>query len=47
MTSHAGGKAQQSVDLRCEKCGQKTHVNQGQRIPKCPGCGCETFSDRQ
>jgi ribosomal protein L37AE/L43A len=46
MSAHAGEKAEQTGDFRCEKCHQQTHVTRGQTIPKCPHCGNRSYDTR-
>lgn len=46
MTAKAGEAAQKTGDFRCEKCHQKTHVKAGDKIPKCPNCGNDTYDTR-
>jgi competence CoiA-like predicted nuclease len=36
MTAKAGEKAQKTGDFYCAKCDGKVHVNEGDKIPKCP-----------
>jgi ribosomal protein L37AE/L43A len=47
MAAHAGEKAERTGDFRCAKCHQRTHVKAGEKIPKCPHCGGETFDTRE
>lgn len=47
MSAHAGEEARKTGDFRCERCRQTTHVQQGQKIPKCPHCGNDTYADRE
>jgi ribosomal protein L37AE/L43A len=46
MSATAGEKAQKTGDFRCQKCHQKTHVKAGDKIPKCPNCGNDSFDTR-
>jgi ribosomal protein L37AE/L43A len=46
MAAHAGETARETGDFRCEKCHQQTHVTKGDKIPKCPNCGNDTFDTR-
>lgn len=47
MAAHAGEKAQEGGEFRCERCHEATRVNKGQTIPKCPHCGNETYDTRR
>ena len=47
MAAKAGEDARATGDFVCEKCGHKTHVTAGQRIPKCPECGNDTYEERR
>jgi ribosomal protein L37E len=38
----AGEQAEANEDIRCERCGTRTRVRAGARIPEC-GCGNKTF----
>lgn len=46
MSAHAGEKAREGGDFRCQKCHEQVRVNKGEKIPKCPNCGNETFDTR-
>ena len=46
MSAHAGEKARKTGDFRCEHCNTKVHVKDGDKIPKCPNCGNDTFDER-
>jgi predicted RNA-binding Zn-ribbon protein involved in translation (DUF1610 family) len=46
MAAHAGEKAQETGDFRCERCHEQTHVTKGHTIPKCPNCGNDTYDTR-
>jgi Zn finger protein HypA/HybF involved in hydrogenase expression len=46
MAAHAGEKARETGDFRCEKCHHQVHVTEGDRIPDCPNCGNDTFDTR-
>lgn len=46
MTAHAGEKARKTGDFRCERCGNKVHVSNGDEIPRCPECGNDTYDER-
>jgi predicted RNA-binding Zn-ribbon protein involved in translation (DUF1610 family) len=43
MALHAGDQAMQTGEVRCQKCNSKLHLINGQKIPKCPNCGGDTF----
>lgn len=47
MAATAGEQAEETGDFRCSKCHQTTHVRKGERIPKCPHCGNDTFDTRR
>lgn len=47
MTAHAGENARKTGDFVCSKCGNKVHVTQGSKIPRCPNCGNSTFDERR
>lgn len=47
MSAKAGESARKTGDFVCERCGHKTHVTEGDRIPKCPECGNNTFGERR
>jgi len=36
MVAKAGETAQKTGDFHCAACGAKVHVNEGDKIPKCP-----------
>ena len=36
MPAHSGERAQKTGDFHCATCGEKVHVTQGDKIPKCP-----------
>jgi Zn finger protein HypA/HybF involved in hydrogenase expression len=38
---------EETGDFRCERCHERVHVTQGDRIPKCPNCGNDTFDTRE
>lgn len=44
MAAKAGER--ESGDLRCSQCHHQVHVTKGERIPKWPNCGNETFDTR-
>ncbi|MFZ0391654.1 MAG: alpha helical protein [Calditrichia bacterium] len=46
MSAKAGERARETGDFRCENCHEKVHVTQGDKIPKCPNCGNDTFDTR-
>ena len=46
MAAHAGEKAEKTGDFHCAKCGQRVHVDRGDRIPKCPHCGNDSYESR-
>lgn len=46
VAAKAGENARETGDFRCEKCHNKVHVTQGDRIPMCPECGNDTFDVR-
>jgi predicted RNA-binding Zn-ribbon protein involved in translation (DUF1610 family) len=46
MAAHAGEHAQKTGTFHCEKCNNKVRVKEGDRIPKCPNCGNETYDTR-
>lgn len=43
VVAHAGENARKTGEFRCERCHERVHVTQGDRIPKCPNCGNDTF----
>jgi Zn finger protein HypA/HybF involved in hydrogenase expression len=47
MSAKAGEKAEKTGDFRCAKCHEKVHVKSGDKIPKCPNCGSDTYDTRQ
>lgn len=46
MSAHAGEEARQTGDFRCDRCRNQVHVTAGDKIPKCPNCGNDTFDTR-
>jgi hypothetical protein len=36
VVAKAGEKAQKTGDFHCATCGEKVHVTEGDKIPKCP-----------
>ena len=46
MAAKAGERAWETGDFRCAKCHQQVHVTKGDKIPKCPNCGNDTFDTR-
>ncbi len=47
MAAHSGERANKTGDFRCDKCHEKVHVTQGDKIPNCPNCGNNTFDTRK
>jgi len=47
MAAKAGENAERTGDFRCDRCHQRTHVRQGQAVPKCPNCGNDTYDTRE
>jgi predicted RNA-binding Zn-ribbon protein involved in translation (DUF1610 family) len=47
MAATAGDSAQEGGEFRCARCHERVRVNKGQKIPKCPNCGNETFDTRE
>jgi hypothetical protein len=47
MAAHAGENARKTGDFRCERCHERVHVTGGDKIPKCPHCGNDTFDTRE
>ena len=47
MVAKSGESARRTGDFRCERCHARTHVTEGDRIPKCPNCGNDTFDTRE
>jgi Zn finger protein HypA/HybF involved in hydrogenase expression len=47
MAAHTGEHARKTGDFRCERCHERVHVTQGDRIPRCPNCGNDTFDTRE
>jgi len=46
MTIKADSEAQHTGDLRCKKCGELIHVEEGVTVPRCPVCNGEDFTLR-
>jgi ribosomal protein L37AE/L43A len=46
MAATAGERARKTGDFRCEKCHNQVHVKAGEKIPKCPKCGNDSFDTR-
>lgn len=46
MTVKAGDEARHTGDLRCRKCGELVHVEEGGTIPRCAICNGEDFTLR-
>lgn len=46
MTVKAGNEAEHTGDLRCKKCGELVHVEEGVSVPRCPICNSEDFTIR-
>jgi formylmethanofuran dehydrogenase subunit E len=46
MTVKAGEEARHTGDLRCKKCGELVHVEEGGSIPRCAVCNGEDFTLR-
>lgn len=47
MAAKTGEKAEKTGDFRCERCHKTTHVKAGDKIPKCPHCGNDSFDTRR
>lgn len=47
MSARAGERARQTGGFVCESCHGKVHVTKGDRIPRCPRCGNDTFGERR
>ena len=46
MAAHAGERAQKTGRFHCENCSETVDVNEGEKIPKCPNCGNDTYGSR-
>jgi formylmethanofuran dehydrogenase subunit E len=46
MTVKAGEEALHTGDLRCTKCGELVHVEEGVTIPRCAVCNGGDFTRR-
>jgi Zinc-ribbon containing domain len=47
MAAHGGERARKTGDFRYDKCHERTHVTQSDKIPKCPHCSNDTFDTRE
>ena len=47
MSVRAGQECERTGDVRCRKCGEVVHVEEGQTFPRCPVCNGEEFSLRE
>jgi hypothetical protein len=45
MTANAGDRAIETGDLVCDQCANVVHVTEGEKIPRCPECGNDAFSE--
>lgn len=46
MAARAGEPAQKTGDFRCDNCHEKVHVKKGDKIPRRPNCGNDTYDAR-
>jgi predicted RNA-binding Zn-ribbon protein involved in translation (DUF1610 family) len=47
LAAHAGEEARRTGDFVCSRCNHKVHVSNGDKIPKCPNCGNDSFDERR
>lgn len=40
-------KVLKTGDFKCDNCGNKVHVTQGDKIPECPKCGNNAYETRE
>ena len=43
MATRAGEQAPKTLDIYCEECGSRLHVDEGDDIPACPNCDNDTY----
>lgn len=46
MAAKAGETARETGDFPCSNCHEQVHVSKGDKIPKCPNCGNDSFDTR-
>lgn len=46
MSIHSGETAKREGDFICMNCNERVFVNKGEKIPRCPFCGCRNYDKK-